>query len=60
MAKNVLFYALSVLYALSVITIISGILSFFIDAEVSENGHVFKFALIGCTGTEWEDSYGNY
>ena len=59
-AKNVVFYALCVLYTLSVATIISGTLPSLIDAEVSENGHVFKFALIGCTGTEWEDSYGNY
>ena len=41
-AKNVLFYALCVLYALSAAAVISGILYFLIDAEVSENSHVFK------------------
>ena len=53
-AKNVVFYALCVLYALSVVTIISGTRSPFIDAEVSENDYVFKFTLIKCTGTELE------
>ena len=54
--KNVVFYALSMLYASSVVTIISATLDFLIDAEVSENGHIFKFILIKCTGTEREDS----